>query len=99
VGQIAPSQAVAQDEQDAPQGGAVTYPRRSAVAAGWFEREERLDRRPQIVADGVRVGHRRGITGSALDRKNSPTLSVVPLGQHDEVLVGHLLVIISDTTS
>ena len=57
--QIAPPQAVAQDEQDAAECGAVTCPRRSTVAAEWFGREERLDGFPEIVADGVRAGHPR----------------------------------------
>src|SRR5437588_2000040 len=59
LGQIAPPQAVAQDEQDAAECGAVTYPRRSTVVAEWFGREERVDRFPEIVADGVRAGHPR----------------------------------------
>ena len=57
LGQIAPPQAMAQDEQDAAECGAVTYPRRSTVAAEWFGREEPLDGLPEIVADGVRAGH------------------------------------------
>jgi hypothetical protein len=59
LGQITPSQALAQDEHDAAESGAVRYSRRTTVVAGWFGREERLDRLPEIVADGIRAGHRR----------------------------------------
>ena len=59
LGQITPAQAVAQDEQDAAVRGAVRHPRRSAVTAGWFGRQERLDRLPKIAADEIGAGHRR----------------------------------------
>ena len=57
--QITPAQAVAQDEQDAAQRGAVRHARRSAVSCQGFGRQERLDRLPEIVADRVVAGHRR----------------------------------------
>jgi hypothetical protein len=47
---VAPPQAVAQDEQDAAECGAVRHARRSAVVTGWLGREERLDRLAELVS-------------------------------------------------
>ena len=57
--EVSPSQPVPQDEQDAAERGAVSYSRRSAVVAAWFGREERFERFPEIVADGMCAAHHR----------------------------------------
>src|SRR5262249_20172476 len=73
--QIGPAQAVPQDEQDAAERGTVRNARRTAVVARRFGWEERKNRLPKVVADGVGAGHRRAYPAGHADRKGHLPLS------------------------
>lgn len=67
--EVAPAEPVAQDEQDAAQGGAIRDARRAAMRWERLRGEQRLDRLPQIVADGVLRGHPRAYAITLVHRK------------------------------